>query len=112
MSDCPFCAIVADDKHGQVLSRLHGCIVIEPLHPVVDGHRLVIPERHVYDAADVLSTTGTTMRVAALVARGVGDCNIITSIGEAGTQTVFHLHIHVVPRRHGDGLALPWTPKP
>jgi histidine triad (HIT) family protein len=36
-------------------------------------------------------------------------CNIITSAGSDATQTVFHLHLHVVPRRAGDGLALPWT---
>lgn len=37
--------------------------------------------------------------------------NLITSRGGAATQTVFHLHVHVVPREAGDGLALPWTPQ-
>jgi len=109
---CVFCAIVRDDSRGQVLARLHDCIVIEPLNPVVAGHRLVIPTRHVHDAADVLGVTEATMRVAGLIARQVGDCNIITSVGEAATQTVFHLHVHVVPRTDGDGLALPWTNDP
>lgn len=107
--DCPFCIVAHEDPHGQVLARMHDCVVIEPLNPVVDGHRLVIPERHVTDAAHVLSVTETAMRVAGLVARQAGDCNIITSCGEAATQTVFHLHVHVVPRRENDGLHLPWT---
>jgi len=44
------------------------------------------------------------------VRRRVGPCNVITSVGREATQSVFHLHVHVVPRREGDGLALPWTP--
>jgi histidine triad (HIT) family protein len=43
------------------------------------------------------------------MAAETGPCNIITSVGAEATQTVFHLHLHVVPRRFGDGLALPWT---
>ncbi len=52
------------------------------------------------------------MRYAAQWAAGhrMNPCNLITSAGREATQTVFHLHIHVVPRRDGDGLALPWTP--
>jgi histidine triad (HIT) family protein len=49
------------------------------------------------------------MSRAAQWARTCGDANLITSVGSAATQTVFHLHVHVVPRRAGDGLALPWT---
>ncbi len=49
------------------------------------------------------------MRHAAELAAEVGDCNVITSRGAAATQTVRHLHVHVVPRRQGDGILLPWT---
>jgi diadenosine tetraphosphate (Ap4A) HIT family hydrolase len=41
-----------------------------------------------------------------------GDCNLITSDGAAATQTVKHLHVHIVPRRDGDGLTLPWSTQP
>jgi histidine triad (HIT) family protein len=80
-----------------------------PLGPVVRGHRLVVPKAHVQDAAEDPAVTAETFRVAALVARQVGPCNLITSVGAEATQSVFHLHVHVVPRRLGDGLKLPWT---
>lgn len=109
MTDCPFCEIATSDPHSQVLERVMGCVVIEPLHPVVEGHRLVIPVPHIRDAAASPGWTAAVMRAAAQVARAAGDCNIITSVGAAATQTVFHFHVHIVPRRKGDGLHLPWT---
>jgi histidine triad (HIT) family protein len=53
---------------------------------------------------------GFTAYHAGKIAAASGiDCNIITSVGSAATQTVRHLHVHVVPRRRGDGLQLPWS---
>lgn len=108
-TDCPFCKIARSDPHEQILQRTGGCIVIEPLNPVTKGHRLVIPMQHIKDAAVAPGWTAATMRVAAEVARSMGPCNIITSVGAEATQTVFHLHVHVIPRSVGDGLSLPWT---
>lgn len=109
MSDCVFCEIVRDDPRGQIL-RYHGAsVVFEPLNPVTPGHLLVVPVRHVQDASTAPIITGMTMADAAEEARAVGECNIITSVGPLATQTVFHLHIHIVPRREGDGLLLPWS---
>jgi histidine triad (HIT) family protein len=100
---CPFCnyAGPVEDAFGDV-------IVIEPLNPVVRGHLLVIPREHVQDATHNPALAGYVMRVAALIARGL-ECNIITSVGPAATQTVMHLHVHIVPRQEGDGLRLPWS---
>lgn len=81
--------------------------VFEPLNPVVPGHLLVVPFRHVHDALADPEVTAYTMAYAAEVA--TPDCNLITSVGPAATQTVPHLHVHIVPRREGDGLMLPWT---
>lgn len=106
---CPFCVIARSDPHGQVLQRGHGCIIIEPLNPVTEGHLLVIPMQHINDAAVAPGWTAATMRVAAEAARKAGPCNIITSVGAEATQTIFHLHIHIVPRRADDGLMLPWS---
>lgn len=85
--------------------------VIEPIRPVVPGHVLVVSLYHVRDFAEDASFCGETMRAASLYAQamGMGDCNLITSRGAAATQTVPHLHVHLVPRRPGDGLALPWS---
>jgi diadenosine tetraphosphate (Ap4A) HIT family hydrolase len=113
-ADCVFCQIAGPDPRGQVEWRGHDSVVITPLSPVVPGHRLVIPRIHVRDAFENPNVFARTMRDAA---RYVYDdietfpeaCNIITSVGEAATQTVFHLHVHLVPRAYGDGLHLPWT---
>lgn len=116
VKDCPFC-----DYKGPspILGRyylpdgnIYGeAYVIEPINPVTRGHVLVIPEQHVADAAELSHLTGLVFRCAAEWARDNvgGDFNLITSRGAAATQTVMHLHVHVVPRREGDGLLLPWS---
>lgn len=110
MSDttrCTFCEIVAGRAPATVLRETRDTLVIVPLNPVTDGHVLVIPRRHVVDALEDPRITAEVMHTAAEVA--TRPCNIITSAGAVATQTVFHLHVHVVPRRENDGLALPWT---
>jgi histidine triad (HIT) family protein len=108
---CVFCAIVAGEAPAQMVASIPGSIAVRPLNPVVPGHVLVLPTTHVRDAADDPDITAATMRHAAVLAPMVtpGQFNLITSAGPAATQTVFHLHIHIVPRSEGDGLALPWT---
>ncbi len=104
---CPFCDYAGP---SEVLHDWGDAILIEPLDPVTPGHRLVIPTVHVINFACSPSTTALTMwRAAEYVATQGVDCNLITSKGLAATQTVKHLHVHVVPRRPGDGLALPWA---
>lgn len=89
--------------------------VIEPIDPVTPGHVLVIPKEHVTDFRDedadeiVEQTFGYAASWAAEHHPREG-CNLIASAGVEATQTVMHLHVHVVPRREGDGLRLPWTP--
>lgn len=104
---CPFCDYAGPKS---VLCDFGDCIVIEPINPVTPGHVLVIPKRHVPHALYDPGLTGEVMFVAASWTRDRGyDCNLITSVGEAATQTVKHLHVHVVPRHPSDGLALPWA---
>jgi diadenosine tetraphosphate (Ap4A) HIT family hydrolase len=104
---CPFCErITAGEFDGMSRDVVH----FEPLHPVTPGHRLVVPILHVEHAAAAPWLAGETVRYAAeLAAETGGDANLITSVGPAATQTVRHLHVHIVPRRDGDGLHLPWT---
>lgn len=85
--------------------------------PAVAGHVLVIPRRHVRDIWDVDIQTcrllaDATRRVAAAVsvATGTRDLNIIQSNGAAAGQSVFHLHVHVVPRHPGDRMPKLWPP--
>lgn len=107
---CPFCEIVHGRAPAEVVSRWPDAIAIRPLDPVVDGHLLVIPRGHVDDALEDAIVTAAVMARAAELGRLYGcDLNLITSVGRAATQTVRHLHVHLVPRAEGDGLALPWT---
>ena len=115
-SDCIFCQIVAGDAPAEIWADGISNLAIVPLNPVVDGHFLVIPKTHVPHAYADPSVTATAMHDAALWASLRADrdsrfasANIITSVGRPATQSVWHLHIHVVPRIAGDGLKLPWT---
>ncbi|MFE4356117.1 HIT family protein [Kitasatospora sp. NPDC056800] len=106
---CVFCAIAASLAPAQIVARWPDALAIVPLNPVTDGHLLVLPTSHTPDAAYDPDVTAATMRRAAELAQGAGPANLITSIGPEATQTVAHLHIHLVPRRTHDGLHLPWT---
>ena len=101
---------------SQKVHEWDDAIAIVPLAPVTgerflpgEGHVLVIPRVHVSDfAADPVITGRTFQRAAELA--DLRDSNLITSKGESATQTVHHLHVHLVPRVSRDGLPLPWTP--
>lgn len=104
---CPFCARIAGHAYD---AGDEWAVTFEPLKPVTPGHRLFVSRRHVPDAFDTPAITGRVMDYAARWASGhLGACNLITSVGKDATQSVWHLHIHAVPRVEGDGLALPWT---
>lgn len=106
---CIFCRIVDGQAPATVVKEDDLCIVIEPLNPVVEGHVLVIPKKHTRDFADEYVTAAYAMVTASLYAHSnPGEYNLITSKGKNATQSVFHLHIHLVPRRENDRLALPW----
>ncbi|MFE9171064.1 HIT family protein [Streptomyces kebangsaanensis] len=94
---------------ARVVRRWPDSLAIVPLSAVTTGHTLVIPKAHVADVGVDPAVSAATMLRAAELAAEFGACNIITSRGELATQSVFHLHLHVLPRRHQDGLALPWT---
>ena len=113
MSDgCPFCEIAAHEAPADFVFEDDWVMAIRPIKPVAPGHLLVIPKAHVRDAGEVPVLTGKIFEIAAKIAaagKGIEDYNLITSKGLAATQSVLHLHIHVVPRKPDDGLALPWT---
>lgn len=106
---CVFCEIAEERAPAKIVRRWVDAMAIVPLNPVTEGHTLVLPYVHVDDAAMHPVTTGQVMQRAAELAGLHPASNIITSIGRTATQTVMHLHCHVIPRRPGDGLALPWT---
>jgi histidine triad (HIT) family protein len=111
MTDCPFCERL---KAGEYDYADGYSAAFEPLNPVTSGHWLAVPQVHVPDAMAAPEAAGRVLRFAAELAGHLqlGCCNFITSAGPVASQTVMHLHVHVVPRRTGDGLQLPWPQHP
>lgn len=108
---CVFCRIIAGEAPAEQVYQDTLTVAIVPIDPVTPGHVIVMPRTHVADFSESWLATSDTMHAAFKIARGLGgDCNLITSKGEAATQTIGHLHIHIVPRAPGDGLRLPWSP--
>lgn len=117
--DCPFCEIAArEDPDAREVYRDDEIVAFFPLEPATLGHTLVIPRRHVRDIWEVddeiarlLATV--TLRAAHAIRRAMkpDGLNVIQSNGEAATQTVFHLHIHIVPRWEGDSIGRIWPPE-
>lgn len=108
MSLCPFC----EKRQADDVEYLgDGVMTFVPLNPVADGHRLFVPWAHVLWAAAIAPVEVGRCVSAAVRWAGalVPSFNIITSCGPDATQTVSHVHVHLVPRQAGDGLHLPWT---
>lgn len=105
--ECVFCNI---EKIQSKVKEFKNCFIFEPLNPVTPGHLLVVHKLHTKDFTEDPKTFGETCEVAAEYAEYLGgEFNLITSKGPNATQTVFHTHVHLVPRREGDGLFLPWS---
>ena len=111
---CIFCAIVAGTAERSLVAEEKDALAIMNLvqNPAVPGHVLVIPRRHVRDIYTLdAATAGAVFDLAARVARAVKvsmaaeGMTLIQNNEPAGGQDVFHLHVHVIPRRHGDGSA-------
>ncbi|GES28208.1 RNase adapter RapZ [Streptomyces angustmyceticus] len=112
LESCAFCRIVSGAASARLVREWPEALAIVPRRAVVPGHLLVVPRRHVRDATtDPAVTAAVMQRAAELGAEVAGDLNLITAVGPAAAQTVFHAHVHLVPRRDGDGLVLPWAPR-
>lgn len=113
MPGCPFCAIADGSAPAKIRLDLGDVLIFDPLEPVTGGHVLVVPRQHVEAFNVDPAVTARVAEVAAEYARVWRDdfagFNLITSDGAAATQTVMHLHFHVVPRHPRDRLALPWS---
>ena len=118
-ADCIFCAIVAGELPAHLIAENDGAIAIADIAPATRGHSLVIPRSHAADIGDIsaeeLTAAALLAQVIARRARerlGADGVNLLHSAGAAAWQTVFHFHLHVIPRYVGDPLRLPWAPSP
>lgn len=108
LTNCPFCLRIAAQEWEPTTDPY--VVMFTPLNPVTPGHMLFVPVKHDASAAAAPYNAAKAFQAAAqYVKLYVPEANIITSVGQAATQTVMHTHIHVVPRQRGDGLVLPWT---
>lgn len=105
--DCVFCDI--SRIKSPITQHNERVISFEPLNPVTEGHRIFVPTKHVEDFFDDPDTFAEVCRVVSICSRSDKEYNVITSKGASATQSVFHLHVHLVPRYAGDGLKLPWS---
>ena len=119
MPDCIFCKIVAGELPATVIASDERALALMDINPATRGHALVIPRAHAQDigdigAEDLAATIALAQRIAVRARRklGAAGVNLLHSAGSAAWQTVFHFHIHVIPRYAGDPLVLPWVPAP
>jgi histidine triad (HIT) family protein len=115
MPDCLFCRIVAAELPSTRIHEDDRVIAIMDIFPAARGHALVIPRAHAADIRDAApDDLAAAARVAQLLAAraferlAADGVTIMQSNGAAAWQTVFHYHVHVIPRSHGDPLVLPW----
>jgi histidine triad (HIT) family protein len=117
--DCIFCKIVAGELPATIIADDERTVSFMDINPATRGHALVVPRAHardllVTDDADVAACMSAARRLAGLMVERLGadGITLINSCGAAAWQTVFHFHVHVIPRYEDDPLKLPWVPGP
>ena len=117
--DCIFCKILAGELPGTIVDEDERTVTLMDINPATRGHMLVIPRAH---STDLLAIDLEDLRAVALASQrqavrakellGAEGVNLVNSCGALAWQTVFHFHMHVIPRYTGDPLRLPWVPAP
>jgi histidine triad (HIT) family protein len=117
--DCLFCGIVSGDVPAQIVDSDEHTVAFMDINPATEGHALVVPRRH---SANLLEISDEDLERTAVAARRLArridaaldpdGLNVINSCGAAAWQTIFHFHLHVIPRYEDDPLKLPWVPGP
>jgi histidine triad (HIT) family protein len=115
--DCIFCKIVDGELPATIVGEDERTISFMDISPATRGHALVIPREH---SADLLTVEREDLTAVAFAAQrlagrmkerlGADGVNLLNSCGAVAFQTVFHFHMHVIPRYEGDSLRLPWVP--
>jgi histidine triad (HIT) family protein len=117
--NCIFCGIVAGTVPSTQVAENERAIAFMDIAPATPGHLLVIPRAHSADLreASAEDLTAATLLAQSLVGRvierldGATGANLLSCIGPDAWQTVFHTHLHVIPRYPDDPMVLPWKPQ-
>jgi len=117
--DCIFCKIVAGELPSERVDEDEHTVAFMDVNPGTRGHALVVPRNHsrnLYEIGeDDLHHTAVAAQRLARMMRDRLDCdgvNLLNACEPAAWQTVFHFHLHVIPRFSGDPLRRPWSPTP
>lgn len=118
-AECAFCAIVQGRQPAAVLFEDDLTVAFLDITAVMEGHTLVIPKRHAADLWEITADdAAAVMRTVHRMARRIREVlspdglTLFQANRDAGWQDVFHLHVHLVPRRANDHLHRPWTARP
>ena len=118
-ADCLFCKILAGEIPARIVAEDERTISFMDINPATKGHALVIPRAHATDLYDIpqedleaCATAAARLAKRALDTLAADGVNLLNSCRPAAWQTVFHFHIHVIPRYDDDPLRLPWVPGP
>ena len=117
-ADCIFCAIASGDAPAEIVDSDEYTVAFMDINPATRGHALVIPRTH---SADLMEIDDEDLERTNLAARRLArrmdetlapaGFNVINACRPAAWQTVFHFHLHVIPRYEDDPLRLPWIPR-
>lgn len=117
--DCIFCRILAGELPATVVAQDERTFSFMDINPATRGHMLVIPRAHSRDITEIApeDLAACNASAQALVGRaldrlGADGVNVLNACRPAAGQTVFHTHLHVIPRYRDDGISLPWVPAP
>jgi len=109
VAGCLFCDIVAGDVDADVVLETEQVVGFLDSRPVFKGHTLLVPRRHVVTLPDLPAELrdpflAAGQRLAAAMVEGLGAQGSFVAMNNTVSQSVAHLHLHVVPRTKGDGL--------
>ena len=118
MADCLFCGIVEGSVPSQTVDSDERTLSFMDINPATRGHALVVPRTHSADLMDVgEEDLAATIAAAQRLAKRMDEVlepdgfNVLNACRPAAWQTVFHFHLHVIPRYENDPLKLPWIPR-
>ena len=118
-SECIFCKVIAGEIPGEVIDSDDRTLTVLDINPATRGHAVVITRTHAENLLDLNEDDlMAALRTVRRVMHRMRDTlqpdgfNILHNVGRAAWQSIFHFHIHVIPRYKDDPLQLPWLPEP
>jgi histidine triad (HIT) family protein len=117
--NCIFCKVIAGEIPGEIIDSDDRTVTVMDINPATRGHVVVIPREHAENLLtvseeDLAATMGAVRRITDRMQETIAPAgfNVLNNMGRAAWQSIFHFHMHVIPRYVDDPLQLPWLPEP